>query len=86
MLRAALDEIAVGGDSFETLDRRDAALRELRRMGANSVALVTFTGMSATAIRQLVRNARPDGYGHRTRIAALLLVAGRPSVTGGRVD
>jgi hypothetical protein len=49
-------------------------LRELWRLGASNTALVTFTGMSASAIRQLVRDARPDGHGHRSRITALLLV------------
>lgn len=74
LLRAALDEIVAGDDSFETLDRRDEALRELWCMGASSAALMTFTGMSAMAIKQVVRGARPAGRGRRTRITALLFV------------
>jgi hypothetical protein len=72
-LRTALEEIAVGDDSVQALDARDGALRELWRLGASSTALVTLTGMSATAIQEVVRATRSDGHGHRTRITALLL-------------
>lgn len=72
-LRAALDEIAAGDDSFGTLDQRDAALIALWRLGATSKALVTFTGMSSTAVDKVVRGRRLIGQRHDTRVTTLLL-------------
>ena len=73
LLRAAIAEIAVGDDSFETLDQRDEALRGLWRLGATKAALVTFTGMSRTAIEHVVHGSRSDNQGPSTRVTALLL-------------